>query len=202
MVTLPAAAAAVAVGAWITRTVLPFLAAMFRSLLGITDVQFRLDALHTKHEELAEDMRSIIKEFKPNSGETVRDALNRIEANVDLTGERQRARMLDTKDMLFETDKLGNVVWVNRTIVRTLGRLPGELFGNGWLNVIHASEREAFKHEWLEVLQEGRELETLTKVIEANGNVHKVMFKAYLMHDITGLPLGWLASFEKYMQNE
>lgn len=205
-IALPAFAAAIAIGLWITRSFCPWCANMFKKILGIDSLQRQL-TLHIQEssavkKEMVKELREITKEFRPNSGETVRDALNRIESSVDLTGERQRARMLDATEMLVETDKLGNVVWVNRTMVRHLGRLPGELYGNGWLNIFHPKDRDRVRTEWQEVIEEGRDLEVDAKILTAGRKAMDVIIRSYLMHDVKGVVLGWLLSFNYNGQKE
>ncbi|MHC4413502.1 MAG: PAS domain-containing protein [Planctomycetota bacterium] len=116
---------------------------------------------------------------------------------MDLNGERFRARMLDTEEMLFEADPEGNVIWVNRTLVRMVRRMPGEILGNGWINMLHSEDRDAVRHAWHEAIRDEVELETELRIISTEGEILPVVCKAYLMHDINGLVIGWLVSFKE-----
>ena len=202
-----ALAAAIAVGAFVVKTALPFLHSKVAAMLGITRLRDSFKE-HLESEETWQEsvtaqldvfyskLDLIVKEFKPNSGETIRDALNRIETNVDLNGERFRARMLDTEEMLFEADPEGNVIWVNRTLARMTRRMPGEILGNGWINMLHPEDRDAIRHAWHEAIREEVELETELRIISTEGEILPVICKAYLMHDVNGLVIGWLVSFK------
>ena len=211
-VLLTAGVALIAIGTFVVRTALPFLHSKVTNMLGITDLREQLqghidcekdwqESVTSKLDSFYSKLELIVKEFKPNSGETIRDALNRIETNVDLNGERFRARMLDTEEMLFEADPDGNVIWVNRTLARKTRRLPGEILGNGWLNMLHPEDRDAIRHAWHEAIREEVELETDLRVISTEGEILPVICKAYLMHDVTGVVIGWLVSFRTLGDN-
>lgn len=210
---LSVATGAIAVGFFLVKTVLPWIRLRIRCMLGIEQISDALKAraehadswrndLMAKVDRLSLNVVEMTEEFKPNSGETIRDALNRIETNVDLNGERFRARILDTDEMIFEADASGNVIWVNRTLCKKMRRLPGEILGNGWVNFLHPSDKEAVRKAWINAVSEEVELETGIRLVSTDGNIIPVRCKAYAMHDVNGIIIGWLTSFREIDEGE
>ncbi len=155
--------------------------------------------------QMSKDITFIVAELKLNGGTSVKDAINRnevtllrIEANLSLANERQRARMLDTPEMIFETDVNGNYVWVNRTYTRTVQRAMPELLGKGWVNGIEADQREGVVDEWYKSVEEDREFEMNFSFQTPNGIVIPVTCQSYRMRDQrTGEIIGYLGHCEE-----
>lgn len=206
-------AATIAVGTFAYRKVWPWLRGKVKSMFGIKTlhasledhalfVSNNLSEIHKRQKAIEISVAQISKEFKPNSGETTRDSLNRIEMRVDLFGEIQQALMLETGEMIARSDAAGNVVWVNRTLARKTRRLPGELLGNGWFNIIHSEDRELVRQSWRQAVKEKRDLETVVRIVSTDGEVIKASCKAYAMHDYRNEILGWVSSFKELYENE
>lgn len=62
--------------------------------------------------------------------------------------------------------------------------------------MLHPEDRDAIRHAWHEAIREEVELETELRIISTEGEVLPVTCKAYLMHDINGVVIGWLVSFK------
>lgn len=149
-------------------------------------------------EENVNNIRSqverIKKEFEPNGGESFRDAINRIEATTERSLERQRIREADHVDLLMETDNEGSIIWVNRTLARKFRRLPTELMGRGWINIVHPAERSRVEQSWDVAIDNGREVELDFVGISNDHETYNVRTKTYAMHDNDDVIVGYLVT--------
>lgn len=144
---------------------------------------------------LAEQVGSLAAEFRPNGGDSMRDLMDRVETELSLSNERQRARMLDAPEMIFETDRDGYCIWVNRTYSRAVGRSLTELIGHGWVNGIAESDRDKVVDEWYKSVSEDREFELTFDFQTADGAPFTVACRSYKMRDLrTGQAVGYLGS--------
>lgn len=108
--------------------------------------------------ELANKTADILAEVKPNSGSSLRDAIVRIENNVQSL--RIRSRILfnaNAEIAMFELNVKGEMVFVNKTFTDWTGKRPDELLGWNWINSIPQQERSVVTAEWVEFLREQRE---------------------------------------------
>ena len=161
------------------------------SMFGIGDIKTDLAAL-------SDQMNVLMNEFSPNGGSSMRDLMNRVEKELFLSNERQRARMLDAPEMIFETDDVGNCIWVNRTYSRAVGRSLTELLGRGWVNGIVETDREKVVDEWYKSVEEDREFELTFDFQTAEGTPFTVECRSYKMRDLrTGQAVGYLGHCQK-----
>jgi len=100
----------------------------------------------------------IASEMVPNGGHSLKDIVHRIEKEVMLSSERYKAIMADSTSAIFETDKSGRCVWVNRTYAKVTQRMPAELMGHGWVNAIAIKDREQLVENWEKAVRQDREL--------------------------------------------
>lgn len=155
--------------------------------------------------QMSTDISFIVSELKINNGSSVKDALNRqekalerIESNLSLANERQRARMLDTPEMIFETDVGGDCVWVNRTYTRTVQRAMPELYGKGWVNAIASDHRQMVVDGWYEAVAEDREFEMEFDFQTPDGTRVPVQCRSYRMRNQrNGEIIGYLGHCEE-----
>lgn len=158
---------------------------------------FGIAALQVDITNLSEQVTFLVSEMHPNDGTSFRDVLNRIEHDVALANERQRARMLDTPEMIFETTADGDCVWVNRTYTRAVERALPELLGRGWVNGIASGDREVVVQGWYEAVQESREFEMNFSFQTPDGVSIPVMCRSYRMRNHAGEIIGYLGHCEK-----
>lgn len=83
-----------------------------------------------------------------NGGQSLRDAINRIEKTITSLSQKQKIFMYDIRHGVFETDAQGKVQAVNRTLCRLLGVSETDLQGNGWLNSISEEWRDKVYAHW------------------------------------------------------
>lgn len=103
-----------------------------------------------------ETVERIESEFHPNGGGSIRDQLNRIE--FALLAERGARRVFShgLPVPIFEADKTGEVLWVNRRFTEVTGLSEAQARGWGWVNALHPIHREAVVAEWEDAVQRRR----------------------------------------------
>ena len=184
---LPAVAAAIAVGSFLVKRFWPWICAKVCNMVGFSSI----------HRELAvvqKQLRAIKQEFEPNSGESMRDGMNRVERTTELALARQRLRDVDSNDMLLECDEDGNCIYVNRTIARAFGRVPTELYNHGWVNIVSANQRDNFMAAWEACLADERAFETEFTGVHTNGESFPCRIKSDSIENYNGRVIGYLAT--------
>ena len=182
-----AAFGAVASIAAFLKWVWPIVRQGYRNIMGHA-------ALDDKLTQIGEQLTFVVKEMRVNGGTTVKDALNRIEKNLELTNERLRAGLRDSDEMCFEADEKGRVIWANRTVMRTLGRSPEQIMGQGWVNIIAPSVRDRVVKKWQESIDQHREFEMEVIWQRADGTEFPVFVHSYRMADANNNTLGYFGT--------
>ena len=151
--------------------------------------------------QMSVDISFIVTELKTNGGASLRDSvirnedtLGRIEAMTWNNVEIQRARMDNDPEMIFITDKVGNLTWVNRSYSRHTGRTIEELQGSGWINVIHPTIRERVKESWYEAVKYEREYEQSICFMDTAGVEFTVDVRSYKLTSTDGEVTGFMGS--------
>jgi len=109
---------------------------------------------------LVSDVRKIIIDLKPNSGTSLRDAIDRIEARIIVMEKTNDAFHQDGPAALFRCRPDGYNIDVNRTYCRYLKCTKEELLGYGWRNFLSGtSSLGEHDKSWKEPFLEGREVE-------------------------------------------
>ena len=144
------------------------------------------------HVQNAEKINFIFEELKPNGGQSIIDAINRIESGLNAANGFQKALLADHEDALFETDSEGNCTWMNRTYSRLVERTPAELTGHGWQNAISQEDRVDFVEEWYSAVSEDREFTRDFRFETPRGKLIPVKVRSYKIPDSTGQTIGYL----------
>ena len=96
-------------------------------------------------------------QFSPNGGSTLRDAIDRIENRINTVEQRQKILFMDSPFAVFEANKQGSLIEVNRTYSKWTKMSAPELLGSGWLNLIQRDHRERISKEWDSAIDDVRE---------------------------------------------
>jgi PAS domain S-box-containing protein len=102
-------------------------------------------------------LETMEKEFKPNGGSSMRDAINRIELRQIIADQRVKALDNDSIRGVWEADQEGKLIHTNRTYQRIVGSTAEALDGFGWVNTIHPEDRESVMKEWDSAVKQQRE---------------------------------------------
>jgi PAS domain-containing protein len=118
-----------------------------------------------------EKLDYIVEQLKPNSGSSLRDAINRLETN-QLIHETKMAHYLDSKQaIMFETTAEGLYTWVSKEYENLTGRSMSELKSWGWTLSIAAEDLALVRSEWYVAVEQKRVFEKTYKVIDRKGVV-------------------------------
>jgi PAS domain S-box-containing protein len=142
-------------------------------------------------------INAIFEEITPNGGTSIKDKIDRIDRQVTLVNERQKASSADFPDALFETDPEGNCYWINRTYARMVKRLPSELMGRGWQNAIAQEDREEVVEAWYSAAKDDREFVMDFKFETPDGELIPAKVRSYKMTDSKGETIGFYGNIQK-----
>ena len=120
-------------------------------------------------------------QLKPNGGHSLRDVVNRIEANLLKSVERQKIFMGFTPHAVFETDDQGRFVYFNRNFLRWISRAESELLGENWINCIHHPDRDRVQQEWDRAIEGKRNFDMRFRVSSGEGDIFEVWLRAFPM---------------------
>ena len=151
-----------------------------------------IKTLHTTQNKIDK----IFYENTRNGGDSIKDAVLRIDWELNKVNERQKALLSNTPEAHFETDENGNYVWVNRTFTRKVQRTPVELYGHGWQNAVSPEERADIVSEWYAAVQEDREVVLDFHFQTPLGEKVPARVRSYKMKGADGKTLAYFGSIE------
>ena len=109
-------------------------------------------------------IEAIAKQFSPNGGSSLRDAIDRVERGVTF-GEKRSRVMFDSQGESnkgwFETDKVGNCVFVSNSWCKMHEAQRDEALGTGWLNVVSESSYANFVTAWHNAIEGSRSFDLI-----------------------------------------
>jgi len=141
--------------------------------------------------DMTDKIDKIFEELTPNGGTSIKDKIDKIDKDLILYKEVQRALLQESEFAHFEMDADGNYIWVNRTYTRLVERTPSELMGHGWYNCVAQDEREAVIAACMNSIKENRELSMTFNFETPSGKKIKVRGGSYKMTDQKGDTIGF-----------
>src|ERR1041385_3228318 len=85
----------------------------------------------------------------------------------------------------------GSCDYVNRQWREYTGTAESEQFGWGWLDQVHAEDRERVREEWRVAVKNGDQLETELRIRRADGAYRWVRTRSVQIQDGTGATVKW-----------
>lgn len=134
----------------------------------------------------------IYKELLPNSGSSLKDAVNQIRNTVHTIEKRQRAWLSYEDQGIYETDENGLCIWTNRAYLKMLNATFDEVQGNGWKNFIHPKNREFVFSEWDAAVEDKRDFKTNIKYLSATNDEVCGTCEAFAIKDNNGKLTGYV----------
>lgn len=144
-----------------------------------------------EYNSLLDKVDKIFEEISPNGGTSIKDKVDSVDRKLTLVSERQRASDVDSVKAKFETDPIGNCIWVNRTYARLVERTPSELMGHGWQNAIASVDRDLVVKNWYDAANEDREFTMDFNFETPSGELIPCRAKSYRMTDSGGKTVGY-----------
>lgn len=141
--------------------------------------------------EIVSKLDKLISEVSPNGGGSMRDAINRIEANQITIEERVKILLLDSSDMIWESDVAGNWIWANQTLLNKIDANLSDVAGHGWIVAVPELQRERVVREWERAIADKREFRLDFSFQNPNNIETKVTAKAWPLRR-GGKLYGWI----------
>ena len=95
---------------------------------------------------------------------------------------------------IFQTDDLGDCLFVNPRWLEITGLSLAEAIGKGWSKALHPDDRERIYEEWYEAAQSGREFALEYRFQSPSGKVTWVSGRAVAMYDDRGERSGYFGT--------
>jgi PAS domain S-box-containing protein len=172
--------------------------AVIWKFLGIRIINFAEGIIYMfnakeANETIERKLDDIMLQLVPNGGSSIKDSLNRIEDTQHFLGSFMKTQLHSHNKALFETNELGDVIWVNRPHSRLTGFQLTEMLGAGWINLIAPECRTGVLDKWNRAIAKGREFdESLWYIKTDNVTRYLVRVHAYPIHHRDGKTAGYL----------
>lgn len=147
----------------------------------------------------ADNIHAIIqKELTHNGGSSLKDAVRRIENEVQSNSmnSKFKAYLSLQKEPIWESDSDGNCEWVNDSYIRLTGYSLDHLKNMGWMNIVKHEERPYINNEWKRSIAEKRTFNNILTIVSSNGQEHKVYAHGYPVISHTGEVTGYIGIFD------
>jgi PAS domain S-box-containing protein len=145
----------------------------------------------------ADQIHSIIeKELTHNGGSSLKDAVRRIENNLQSTENKFHAYLSLKKEPVWESDHEGNCKWVNESYIRTVGYSLDHLKNLGWMMIVKEDQREDVEEQWLNTVGDKRNFLCRLTVVSSMGVEWKVIAHGYPVFASNGQLTGYLGIFD------
>lgn len=119
-----------------------------------------------QHESIVDSIELIKKDVVNNDGESLKNCIKdlkntckNIEKNQKVLEQRSRSSLHYSPLALFETDRDGQLIWVNEAFCKITHGNLSDMQGYDWISIIRESDREDFLKEFASCINMGRKLE-------------------------------------------
>ena len=131
----------------------------------------KLNAIVADHVLLGEKLDFVVDQLKPNSGSSLRDAINRLEVNQRIH-EAKMSHYLDSQNaIMFETSAEGLYTWVSKGYEDLTGRPAADLRNWGWTLSISAEDLSIVRSEWYVAMEQKRIFEKTYSIRDTDNNL-------------------------------
>lgn len=123
----------------------------------------------------------IYKQLVPNSGSSLRDAVDNLNFKVDKINLIQMV-FLDhgvENVAMFATDNKGRCEWVNKAYRELTGETMEDMLGNNWACCVHQDDRTAIEKEWEQTSHQSRNFDMTYRFVNKNGDSIPVHCQAW-----------------------
>ena len=155
----------------------------------------KVEVMVNSFECIQQKLDSLVAELRPNGGKSLRDLVEKINENTTYNREYVRASLDNDYQMIFETDAIGEYLWVNDTYSRYTGKQEHDLMGYGWINTICSADRIRVRDEWESCIEEHRDFNAEYEINAMDGSKLKVMSTARPIK-VTGNIKGYYGSIK------
>jgi PAS domain S-box-containing protein len=118
----------------------------------------------------------------------------RMETELQVSEARYRALITTAPAGIFQTDVVGNTIFLNQQCLELMGAKLADALGQGWANSLHPDDRERVSTQWYAAVQAQREFITEHRFRTPQGQVNWVFVKAIGIYDEAGMMTGYLGT--------
>jgi PAS domain-containing protein len=166
-----------------TKLLIPIIAFFKRALGCLTRVEKYMGVLD-----------SIAYEFQPNGGNSLKDALNRLELFTAVSNTKIQTIMDYHGMAAWESDKAGACIWASEELLKLMELNHHEMQGFGWMTAIAEEDRQRVSSEWTRAVEQQRQFHMEYQVgIE---NFTKVLGRATQIRDSKGQLTGFIGTLK------
>jgi PAS domain S-box-containing protein len=121
------------------------------------------------------------KQLMPNSGSSLRDAVDKLIVKVDKNGLATMAYLdnVVSDTAMFTTDKNGRCEWANKAYLNMIGKDMNDIIGNNWACSVHQDDRAAIETEWEHTATKSRNFDMTYRFVDSFGMAVKVHCQAW-----------------------
>lgn len=119
-----------------------------------------------RYEDTVESIELIKKDVVNNDGESLKSCIKKltntcenIEKNQKVLEQRSRSSLHYSPLALFETDRDGQLIWVNEAFCNITNGSFSDVKGYDWISLIRESDREDFLKEFASCINMGRKID-------------------------------------------
>lgn len=146
-------------------------------------------------------LHKILKEVGTNGGNSLRDAVDRLESRMQFNEYKQDLALSIQGTGIARTDPAGNWLAVNRALQYQSGRVEVELLGRNWVGAICDSIRDSMVADYDSCVRDKRNFEYMALFCRSSGAELRVQIVAWPMFDKTGALSGYIL-FSKVIMAE
>ena len=151
------------------------------------------------NKDIDSKLEAIMAELKPNSGSTLRDAIEDLRQKTSdlyagqgmLTSKFIAILDQPSNPPIFETDSIGRCTWASASYLNMTGRPFSEINGYGWTNAIHPEDLQDVRREWELAVNQQRVFEYTYRFMHVDGKITKVHCKA-VPTIVNSVVSGWM----------
>lgn len=140
----------------------------------------------------AKQLEKIVYELTPNGGNSVKDSINRVEANLTKIDNKMTGVLYHLGEPYFEMELDGQCSWVNISFMDLVGLSVSECLGHSWLQIIHPEDRDLFYEAWAEARKKGTGLTLTCKLLKPDNTVLQVKIQISVIRDNKKDVLGFI----------
>ncbi|WP_310430141.1 PAS domain S-box protein [Chamaesiphon sp. VAR_48_metabat_135_sub] len=118
----------------------------------------------------------------------------RMETELQVSESRYRALVTTAPVGIFQTDVVGNTIFLNQQCLDLMGVPLAAALGQDWINSLHPDDRAWVSAQWDDAVQANREFITEHRFRTPQGCVNWVFVKAIGIYDEVGIVTGYIGT--------
>ncbi len=136
-------------------------------------------------------INKVLEELRPNGGASLRDSVNRIEANQNILSQKFAYSLDQNNCGFFYSNANGDYIEISPGYCRLVGKGEDESLGKRWIYNIHVKDRQRIAQEWKEAVDNAADFESDYTMVNSNEEEIRVTGHASPVKTITGQVIGY-----------